>query len=183
MNKAGIHRLLQKLGGRLQDDSPVEIVLIGGAAGIATGEFPPGRSTLDCDLIRCVPATAVEALTNAAADLAAGEGLSPLWLSRQAMPLDILPDGWQTRTVEVGRFGPLRVRAIGRLDLLATKAYANRVQDREDIASMKPTQNEFRFIRTYLSMLRVPSRRANLDQVAAALRRLDAMEAQKHDET
>ena len=58
------------------------------------------------------------------------------------------------------------------------KFYANRTIDREDIVMMKPRLDELAFVQTYLNMLRVPSRQADLDQVTAALRRVRAMLAE-----
>jgi len=108
-------------------------------------------------------------------------GLPANWLSSQAQQLDILPDGWRNRRELVGEFGALRVFAVGRADLLATKFYANRAQDREDILAMKPTRDELADVRAYLKMLHVPSRNANLDQVQSALRLVDAIDQDMED--
>ncbi len=168
---------LAHLGRRLEWARPIEILLIGGAAGMITGQLAAERTTVDCDVIDYAPAEAMPAVEHAAARVARDMGLPEHWLSPQARPLDILPDGWRSRRQHVGSFGQLHVYAIGRLDLLATKCYANRPQDREDIFAMQPTAGELGFVRTYLTMLRVPSRRANLDQVEAALRLVDALQA------
>ena len=83
-------------------------------------------------------------------------------------------DGWRGRRQYIGTWGLLTVYAAGRRDLLATKFYANRPQDREDVQAMKPTLEDCAFVRTYLTMLRVSSRRAHLDQVESTLRLLNA---------
>jgi hypothetical protein len=103
------------------------------------------------------------------------------WLNSQVSALNILPDGWHTRRVFVGQFGPLAVCACSRQDLLATKFHAGRPRDLGDIQAMAPTREELSFVRTYLTMLRVPSRQANLDQVARALKLLDAFEEDADD--
>ena len=91
------------------------------------------------------------------------------------MQLDVLPSGWRSRRVDIGSSNRLHVWCVGRLDLLAMKVYAGRMQDRDDVLSMHPTPEELAFIRRYLDQLKVPSRRANLDQVQSALRFVDAL--------
>lgn len=51
--------------------------------------------------------------------------------------------------------GPLHVHAIGRLDLLAMKAYAGRPQDIEDLRAMSPQPMELRFVEEFLATLAV----------------------------
>ena len=160
----------------IQWDSPVEILLIGGAAGILTGQLPPKRVTLDCDVMHYCPKQAQEAVLKAAHRVAEELGLPKNWFNSKAMQLNVLPDGWQSRKVLIAEFETLTVYGIGRLDLLAMKFYANRPQDREDIIHMEPTPEELDYIRKYLNMLRVPSRQADLDQVVSALQLVDAME-------
>lgn len=171
-----ILKALAHLGEELAWSRPIEILLIGGAAGMVTGQLASERTTVDCDVVDYAPAEAMQAVERAAARVAGEMGLPDGWLSSQARQLNILPDGWRSRRQHVGSFGQLHVYAIGRLDLLATKCYANRPQDREDIFAMQPTTGELEFVRTYLTMLRVPSRRANLDQVDAGLRLVDALQ-------
>jgi hypothetical protein len=154
----------------------IEILLIGGVAAMLTGLLPPERVTQDCDLMSCCPKEAQGELLKAAAQVAIKKGLPENWLNSQAAQLNILPDGWQSRRVNIGQFGKLLIYAASRQDLLAMKFYANRPQDREDIINMKPTHREMAYVRKYLNMLRVPSRQANLDQVASAFKLVDAME-------
>ena len=73
----------------------------------------------------------------------------------------------------------LKVWSVGRRDLLATKVFAGRMQDRADVIDMHPTPEDLAFTRRYLDQLRIPSREANLDQVASALRFVAALEAQE----
>ena len=176
-----IQRALFRLGELLTWPDTVEILLIGGAAGMVTGELPPNRTTLDCDVIHCAPPEAMRPVEDAAREAAREMGLPESWLSSQAQQLDILPDGWRNRRELVGEFGSLRVFAVGRADLIATKFYANRAQDREDILAMRPTRDELVEVRAYLNLLRVPSRNANLDQVQSALRLVDTIDQDMKD--
>lgn len=167
---------LECLGKHLPASHPVEILLIGGAAGMLTGQFIATRTTTDCDVIHTVPKESKQAVLAAAAQTATQRELPKTWLNFQAMQLDILPDGWRTRKVHIVTFGPLSICALSRRDLLATKFYAGHVRDREDIQAMAPTGEELAFVRAYLNMLRVPSRHADLDNVQRASLYLDAME-------
>ena len=182
MARDDIIEALAQVGAHIQGDEAVEILLIGGAAGMIIGELPDQRTTLDCDVIDFVPADAQDKVEKAARQVAREMGLPEGWLSSQARQLNILPDGWRQRRVHIGTFGRLHVYAIGRQDLLATKCYANRPQDREDIHAMRPRADELALVRTYLNMLRVPSREANLDQVDAALRLVTALEQEAKSE-
>ena len=167
---------LECLGSLLPASDPVEILLLGGAAGMLTGQFAAARTTTDCDVINAVPIESQQAILTAAAEIAIQRELPKTWLNFQVMQLDILPDGWHTRKVHIATFGPLSICALSRRDLLATKFYAGHVRDREDILAMAPGSEELAFVRTYLNMLRVPARRADLDSVQRALLYLDAME-------
>lgn len=155
----------------------IEILLIGGAAGMLTGQLPAYRVTQDCDVMSFLPKEAQKAVIDASIHVAHKKGLPDNWLSTQAMDaLNILPDGWKSRRIHVVSFGKLSIYAVSRSDLLAMKFYANRPQDRQDIVEMKPSREEIEYIRKYLNMLRVPSRRADLDQVVSAFKLVDAME-------
>jgi hypothetical protein len=176
MHHDDILKNLRELGRRVNVDGSVELLLVGGAAGLLLGELPAGRVTQDCDVIRCEPAEACNALRAAAAEVAALRGLPERWLSFDVMQLDVLPDGWKARRKHIDDFGCVGVYALSRQDLLATKFYAGHPRDVEDIAAMEPDAKELAFVRQYLNMLRVPSRQANLDQVASALKLVAAFE-------
>jgi hypothetical protein len=166
--------LLEELGEAL--DEAVTITLVGGSAGLLINQLSTTRTTVDCDVIRTEPPESFSVLRAGAVSLAKQRGLPDDWLSDQVAELDVLPSGWRKRRIEVGVFGRLRVWSVGRLDLLAMKVYAGRMQDRADVADMKPDKREISFIRRYLDQLRVPSRQANLDQIQSAFRFLDAIE-------
>lgn len=181
MHRQDILRNLSELGVRLVVEDAIEVLLVGGAAGLLLGELPRSRVTQDCDIIRCDPSEAREALLWAAADVAKVRGLPEGWLNCDVMQLDILPDGWQSRRAHIGDFGPLQVYALSRQDLIATKFYAGHPRDVEDIMAMSPDGMELAFVRQYLNMLRVPSRQADLDQVARALKLVAAIKDIAHD--
>lgn len=173
-----ILNLLQAADGKLQwQGDTVEILLIGGAAGMLTGQLPAHRITQDCDVMNIRPKQAQNAVLKAAHKVAKEKDLPEHWLSTQAMEsLVALPDGWRSRRVLVARYKKLAVYAVSRLDLLVMKFYANRPQDRQDIIEMKPSSEEIEYIRRYLNMLRLPSRRADLDQIVCAFQLVDAIE-------
>lgn len=168
--------LLAELGRRANLAAGVELTVVGGSAGILTGQLSGGRTTTDCDVIRTEPPEEWDALRDLAARIAGERGLPDAWLSDRVSELDVLPAGWRKRRVHAGTFGRLRVLCAGRLDLLAMKAYAGRIQDRADFTDMRPTAGELGFVRRYLDQLRVPGRRANLDQIQSAVRFVDALE-------
>ena len=164
------------------DGEIIEILLIGGAAGMLSGQLSAHRVTQDCDVVNFRPEESQKAVLDAALQFAHKKGLPETWLSTQAMDLNILPDGWYSRRVHIASFDKLSIYAVSRLDLLAMKFYANRPQDRQDIIEMKPSSEEIDYIRKYLNMLRVPSRQADLDQVVSAFQLVDAMEDLFHDD-
>ena len=176
LDSQSLREVLEDLGRRAASLPPVELTLVGGSAGLLTGQLPPTRTTLDCDVIRAEPEVCLAALKILATQLAKDRGLSPEWLSDRVAQLDVLPAGWRKRRIFVGTFGSMRIWCVGRLDLLSTKIYAGRMQDRADVLDMKPTAEEVAFVRRYLDQLRVPRRQANLDQVQSAVRFLGALE-------
>lgn len=173
--------MLNALGRHLPLDTPIDILLIGGAAGVLTEQLPLSRTTTDCDVMFYRPKDAGDAILEAVQQVAAKNQLPKNWLNFEAMQLDILPHGWHRRQIHIADFGPLHVYAVSRRDLLAMKCYANHTQDREDVLAMKPTREELAFVRTYLNMSRVPSRQANLDQVEWGMKYVDALEEARDD--
>ena len=154
----------------------IEILLVGGVAAILTGQLSAERVTQDCDIMFFSPKEAQGPVLNAASEVAKIRSLPKNWLNCQAMGLNVLPDGWLSRREHICKYGQLSIYAASRLDLLCMKFYANRPQDREDIMEMKPTSDEMGYVRRYLDMLTLPSRQANLDQIACAHKLVEAME-------
>lgn len=167
---------LKLVGKSLNWNTQVEVLLIGGVAGMVTGVLKPDRTTGDCDVADLSPAEAAAAVEKAAAEVAAQLNLPEKWFNDQAGQLNVLPDGWRSRRQHVATFGKLKVYAASRLDLLAMKIFAHRAPDREDVQAMGIRPDEVEFVRRYLDMLKVPSRKADLDQVHGAEEYLDAME-------
>ena len=175
MNTTVIERALEKLGERFSYHTEVELLLVGGAAGMLTGLLPPARTTTDCDVMAYVPEDAMGAVENAAEQVAKELGLAATWLnSNVQLRRDALPDDWQTRRVWIGTWGQLRVFAVSRFDLIAMKVLAGRAQDLEDIRSMKLRRDDVEFVRRYLDGL--PAKGTTPEQMAEAREVLQSLE-------
>jgi hypothetical protein len=83
---------LKETARQIQWESPVEILLIGGAAGMLTGQLPPQRVTLDCDVMHYCPKQSQEAVLKAAHQVADERGLPKNRFNSKAMQL-ICPAG------------------------------------------------------------------------------------------
>lgn len=154
MNTSIVERALRRLGERLEYHTEVEILLVGGAAGMVAGVLPAARVTTDCDVMVCIPPSAMLAVELAAESVAGEVGLSPTWLNRDVqLRRDALPDGWIERKQWVGTFGRLRVYAASRPDLIAMKVLAGRDQDLDDLSAMRVRMDEVEFVRRYLDSL------------------------------
>jgi hypothetical protein len=179
MNALAVEQALLTLGKRFSYHSEVELLLVGGAAGMLTGLLPPARTTTDCDVIASVPEDAMGAVELAAAQVAGELGLSETWLNSEVqLRRDALPDGWQTRRIVIGAWGQLRVFAVSRIDLIAMKVLAGRAQDIEDLRSMKPRADDVEFVRRYLDSL--PAKGTRLHEIAEARELLASLEIQNH---
>jgi hypothetical protein len=165
LDKNLILEALRRTGDRLAWPHEVEVVIVGGAAGMILGLWRPERVTEDADIAEISPPHQPRRALLAAARATAEElGLSLHWLNDDFIAfgaLDTLPDDWRMRCVEIGRFGQLRVVSPGKRDLLAMKVYAGRPQDIEDVMSCLPcmTRDDLDFIRDYLTSLDQPHRR------------------------
>lgn len=146
---------LRATGEVLEYASDVEILIVGGAAGLLTGQLPAARTTFDCDVMVFVPAQAWHAVEQAGRRVAKQLGLAPTWLNGEANEMFRyrLPDGWEARRRVVGRFGRLNAFAVGRMDLIAMKVIAGRPQDREDLTELRPSAAELEFVGAYLDGL------------------------------
>ncbi|MBL0870483.1 MAG: hypothetical protein IBJ18_07910 [Phycisphaerales bacterium] len=106
MESGAVEHALERLGQRLSFRTEVELLLVGGAAGMLTGVLPAGRTTTDCDVMVYAPEDATWAVESAAAEVAKDLGLPPTWLNSQVqIRRDVLPDDWQSRRVWVGSWG------------------------------------------------------------------------------
>ncbi len=175
MNSTLVETALTALGQELGDGTSIEVLLVGGAAGMLTGVFPPTRTTLDCDVMLYTPRAAAMAVEIAAETVAGRLGLPVKWFNGDVqMRLDALPDGWERRKLLVGEYGRLRVMSISRKDLIAMKVLAGRAQDIEDLRSMRVRADERAFVRTYLATL--PAKGTTAAEIADAGALLDGME-------
>lgn len=155
MNESTVVTALLAVGERLAWESPeldrVEIVVIGGAAGMLLGALAADRTTADCDVLHWDPPSAQSAVLAAALAVAEQFGLSDQWLNTGGTPWGSgLPEGWHARTREVLRSGPLIVRAIDRIDLMMLKLLAGRPQDIEDLEVLRMTTAEASLLRRHL---------------------------------
>ncbi len=113
---------------------PVEILIVGGAAGMLTGTFAPDRVTGDVDVMIYCPNSAMVELECLASRLGQELGLPNHWSnSKVQIRTDTLPDDWKDRRQLVDRGAFLSVYAASRKDLMAMKFLAHRPQDLEDI--------------------------------------------------
>jgi hypothetical protein len=134
---------------------PIELLLVGGAAGLLTGLLPPSRTTLDCDVMVYAPANAWHAVEQAAHVVGRELGLPTSWLNSVAqMRIDSLPNGWRERRIRIGQFGPLHVWAVSRIDLIAMKFIAHRAQDLEDLAALNVTTEDVALVERFVQSLR-----------------------------
>jgi hypothetical protein len=155
LNSTLLRTALARVGMLLPADSTIEILVVGGAAGLLTGLLPPARTTMDCDVMVYLPANAWHAVEEASHRVGRDLGLSTSWLNGVAqLRIDSLPQGWRDRRVHIGDFGSLRVFAIGRLDLIAMKFLAHRAQDLEDLQSLQVSADETRLARMFVNQLR-----------------------------
>lgn len=151
MDTPEVERALARVGTRMRWHTDVEILLVGGAAGMVTGVLARGRTTIDCDVMVYEPESAWGEVEAAADSVAAEMGLAPGWLnSHVRIRRDSLPDGWRERRVLVGVWGRLRVWAASRVDLIAMKVLAGRDVDIDDLQAMDVRGDECVFVRAFL---------------------------------
>lgn len=180
MNTSTVERALRRLGEVLEYHRDIEILLVGGAAGMVTGVLAPNRVTTDCDVMVYIPPEAMSAVELAAGEVADEMSLSPRWLNSDVqLRLDSLPDGWEQRKITVGTFGRLRVSAASRPDLIAMKVLAGRDQDIEDLQAMRVRQDDVEFVNEYLESL--DSKGTRQEQVEEARALLESLEVHEHE--
>lgn len=180
MNTSAIEKGLARLGEVLRYHREVEMLLVGGAAGMVTGVLPASRTTIDCDVMVYAPPDAMADVELAAAEVARELLLPPKWLNSDVqLRLDALPVGWMSRRIAVGVFGRLRVWAASRPDLIAMKVLAGRPQDLEDLKAMKVRADDVEFVRVFLDGLAKKGTTAG--EIASARELLDALEIHKHE--
>jgi hypothetical protein len=141
MNVVDLRSALYALGARCPPGT--EIVIAGGAALLLGGYID--RPTVDVDVLHAQPPLReVEPHILAVAELA---DLSPTWVNDAAKAWTfVLPPDFLDRLVDVGLFDRLRVRALGRPDLILMKVVGGRPADREDLQRLAPSPAEIAFV-------------------------------------
>jgi len=164
MNIEAIKLALVAVGRSLPTGKTIELLIVGGAAGLLNGELRGTYTTGDVDAVKVLPAEEWDLLQDVAAKVGTELGLPANWLNRDAgLYAKSLPPDWEFRRFNVGRFDALQVWAIGRLDLIAMKFYSHRPQDREHLAQMKVTSTEREFVLRYLNSLDDVSDKGKID--------------------
>ena len=162
MSTSDVEHALHRLGDAVASAADIELFLVGGAAGMLTGLLPAARITTDCDVMDYSPADSMVRVELAAERVADELGLPKRWLNSDAqIRIDTLPSGWKKRRVLVGTFGPLRVFAASRPDLIAMKILAGRAQDLEDLQALKVRSDDAEFVRGHLATLATRARVRN----------------------
>jgi len=180
MNTSIVEQALRRLGEMLVYHCDIEILLVGGAAGMVTGVLAPNRVTTDCDVMVYIPPDAMSAVELAAGEVAEEMSLSPTWLNSDVqLRLDALPDGWERRKILVGAYGRLRVSAASRPDLIAMKVLAGRDQDIEDLQAMRIRRDDVEFVSEYLDSL--DNKGTRPDQVEEARTLLESLKVHEHE--
>src|SRR4051812_2595701 len=151
LRNSTIRKAFKALGARLEQGREVEILLVGGAAGVLTGCLPAAWTTADVDLIDVHAAKDRDALLDAAVVVGRQLSLPNDWLNDWSGLYGwTLPDGWQDRRCHIGRFGEVVVYAASRLDLIAMKFMAHRPGDLEHLEQMGVRVDDVNFVRGYL---------------------------------
>lgn len=144
----GTRQILQaftRLGDQLTIARPVEVLIVGGAAALLTGQLPELWTTSDVDLIHCRLPQDRHAVLETAGEVAKELSLPASWLSDfSGLFAWTLPQGWESRRVLIGTFNRLSVYAVGRHDLLVMKFAAHRSRDLEHLSILNPSLDELR---------------------------------------
>jgi hypothetical protein len=143
MDENVIRESLAALGRHLSPGPIVELTIVGGSAGVLTGELPGTVTTGDVDVMTLLPPTDLDRVQDAAADVTKELRLPANWLNTDAgLYREGLPPGWEFRRIDVGHFDSLHVWSIGRLDLIVMKFYAHRPHDLEHLTLLNVTDDE-----------------------------------------
>jgi len=123
------------------------MTLIGGGAGMLSELLPEGRTAVDVDVMEVTPPEVFDLCCYDAPAIAEECGLNPTWFDPAPFNLrHMMLAGWRDRTVPIGEFGPLGVRAIARIDLISLKFSAGRERDLNDLETLQITAAESRLV-------------------------------------
>jgi hypothetical protein len=149
------------------DTPPITLYLVGGVAGMLMDLLPPSRTTGDCDVMAIDPGLAWDQVKDAAATAGNEIGLKTDWLNDDCrMYAWQMPLGWQGRCEQLGQFGALKVMALSRRDLIASKIMGapKRVQDRADLQQLQPTDDELDFVEEHLRRVEAETEPGHCDR-------------------
>jgi hypothetical protein len=149
-----IKTALAKLGERLGTARRIEILIVGGAAGVLIKARPAAWTTADVDAIDFRLPQDRDLVLDTAAVVGRELSLPADWLNDwSTLYAWTLPDDWKSRRVPVGAFGMLDVFAASRFDLIAMKFIAHRPGDLEHLERMNVTAGDLEFVRGYLDAM------------------------------
>lgn len=131
----------------------LDAVVIGGAALALLGIV--SRTTDDCDVLHPTISADIAAAARAfaAARTNAGEVLADGWFNNGPASLArVLPAGWEDRLEPLFAGAALRLRCLGRADLLRSKLFAlcDRALDLADCVALAPTRPELQALTEWL---------------------------------
>ena len=144
---------LSQLLARERSSGPIDLLIVGGAAGMLGGSLAPGRTTIDCDVMVIVPddERTWSILRQAAATVAREHGLAANWLNDGARAWhDTLPPDWRDRQTLALDLDSIRIFIPSRVDLIVMKIIAGRDQDLDDLRDIRPMRSELDFARRLL---------------------------------
>lgn len=169
-----LEAVMKALANELGPGDTIELLLVGGAAGVLAGYLAPHRTTVDCDVMVWSPREAWPNLVRAARGVADAFDLPDGWLENasQVFVYTLLP-GWEPRRVLVLKCGRLTLHAPSRVDYIAMKLIAGRDVDLDDVVHMRMTRQEHEFIRS--EFLEWPEGHFASGTVPGAIDRLDAI--------
>ena len=168
LDRLHMRQALEARASKLPAGTPAEMAIIGGGAGMMSQLFPESRSTADLDVLDVSPPEVLDLCCYHAPSVAKALQLSPAWFDATPVTMrHMMLPGWRDRAVEVGTFGSLRVKAIGRIDLIALKMIAGRQRDIIDLGLLAVTREEADRVEALLPQL--AEQGANPDLIEAAI--------------
>ena len=151
LNNNTITEGLEALGRKLPQDRKFEILILGGAAGVLSGELPGIHTTGDVDVVHFRAAVDRDVVLDAAAKVGLELALPLYWLNDDSgLFAWTLPNDWEKRRRKIREFGPLVVYTLSRLDLIAVKFLAHRAADLEHLRELHVTPAEAKFVSSFL---------------------------------